>query len=202
MHYQMLVAGVNAYNRKEKKEGFPEKLYDEEPDYFKALDGNVPISERVGLIVNKWGKCRVSINDERLKKALKVFETDYRPVTGWKLNEISLWECHDQIVNGFCNFAEVVKYTGASKLLHILNPQFFMMWDDAIRYGYGCSENGEGYFNFLYRSQREIQEVLQTYRTEHDATKEISQRIYNGQTKSILKLLDEYNWAKYTEMLI
>lgn len=189
MDYRELLAGVNAYAKEgegRRIEEFPKVLYCKETKYFEALDGNVPISERVRLIVNKWGKCRVSINYKRLKKALKVFETDYRPFMGLKLNEISLWECHDQIVDIFCNFAEVVKYTGASKLLHILNPQFFMMWDDAIRSRYGCSKKGEGYFNFLYRSQREIQEVLQTYRTEHNATKEISQRIYSGQTKSIL----------------
>ena len=76
-----------------------------------------------------------------------------------------------------------------------------MMWDEDIRDRWGCSGNGEGYFNFLSRSQREIQEVLQTYTKEQDTTEEISQRIYTGRKKTIVKLLDEYNWAKWQEWI-
>jgi len=198
MHYTELLAGVNAYARAEKIriEKFPEELYEPETKYFKALDDSKPFSERAKFIVNGWGS-RVHIDSTKLQREYEVFQRDYRAVTGWNLAGLSLWDHHDIIVKIFSKFADIVKYTGASKVLHILNPQFFMMWDVAIRHKYGCFDNGEGYFNFLYRSLREIQEVLQTYTNEHGTTIEISQRIYSGQTKTVVKLLDEYNWAKY-----
>lgn len=217
MHYKRLIAGVNAYywERKMNRESFPESPYQEggaEPDYFDALNEKKPISERVRIIVNKWGKCGAHIVDAKLRTALKNFQKKRKLVLQWNMarfTQSSLWDNHHEIVGLFDSFVESLKrrgysYTGASKALHILNPAFFVMWDDAIRYEYGCSEINEGYFNFLLRSQKEIKEVFETYIKDygnaHDPSKEIPQRIYseyNGHSKTIVKLLDEYNWAKY-----
>lgn len=197
MHYRKLVAGINAYASEGETtiDEFPKELYDEETKYFLAFDQKTHMIERAKIIVNKWGKCRVHIDDKKLRNALRVFNKKYKSVLDWKLSELLLWEQHDTIVEIFNNFVDVVKYTGTSKLLHILNPEFFMIWDVKVRHRYGCSENAEGYFNFLYRSQKEIKEMLNSYKEDYGATKEISQRIYEGKTKTILKLLDEYNYA-------
>jgi len=209
MHYKRLVAGVNAYyNQGEmNKEKFPVQLYPkggEELAYFEALYEEKPISERIKIIVNKWGNCRVNIDNVKLQNALKIFQKEQELVLKWNLTKLSLWDNHDKILKLFSAFMEPLKYTGASKALHILNPDFFVMWDIDIREAYGCFKNEEGYFNFLLRTQRELEDVCDTYIKDFgnnsNPIKEIPKKIYSdykGQFKTIVKLLDEYNWAHY-----
>lgn len=214
MHYKELLAGVNAYYYAGKKNGenFPKKIHKDsgkELKYYDALDEKKPRFERIKIFVNKWGKSRVHIDDAKLKKNLKIFQEKYEKMLQWDIiqfTQTSLWTNHDEIVELFKLFAEVLKYTGTSKALHILNQDFFMMWDGDIRQkGYGCfGGSGEGYFNFLLRSQKEIEEVCKTYIKDYgnvnDPSKEIPQKIYsvyNGHSKTIVKLLDEYNFARY-----
>lgn len=192
--------------RKEKiSQRSPMKNGGEDPKYYSALDDTMPISERIGIIVNKWGKCRLHIDNAGLQKTLKIFQDKYSKMLRWDITQVSLWDNHDEIVELFKLFGKNLKSTGSSKALHVLNPSFFAMWDYDIRHsGYGCSETEEGYFNFLLRSKKEIEEILKTYINDYgrvnNPSEKLSKRIYspyNGHTKTILKLLDEYNWAKY-----
>jgi len=199
MHYRELLKGINAYASEGKitMDVFPKEPYKEQKEYFDAFDAQKLKSERAKIIINKWGKCRRHIDDEKLDESLKNFDKKYKSSLDWKLCELSLWQHRNRILEIFKNFVDVVKYTGTSKLLHILNPEFFMIWDQAVRHGYGCSYNEEGYFNFLFRSQKEIQELLKTYKADKGNIKNISKKAYKGKEKTILKLLDEYNWARY-----
>jgi hypothetical protein len=200
MHYTELLRGVNALasNNQNQGNGFPIQLYPEETFYLDALENAQPITNRAVNLLRRWNR-RVHINEEQLQIAYGNVPND---VLNWNLEDLSLWEHKIQIIERFSEFIVAVRYTGASKALHILNPRFFMMWDGAIRRGYGCCENEEGYFNFLLRSQREIQEVISTYTNDYSANGEISQRIYAGRVKSILRLLDEYNFARYRRQWI
>ena len=197
MHYTELLKGVNAYASDNQNQAgtFPRKLYPEEAFYFEVLDNTKPLTMRAITFLKKWNR-RVKINNDKLQTVCQKVPT---VVLNWSLQYLPLWDHKSQIIEIFCEFIPAVKYTGTSKALHILNPGFFMMWDDKIRYGYGCSENEEGYFNFLIRTQKEIQEVIQTYTKDYPINGEISQLIYSGRVKSIVKLLDEYNFAKYTK---
>jgi hypothetical protein len=212
MYYKKMLTGVNAYYSEGKNRGdkFPKIPYEnggEDPKYYIALDKAISISERINIIVNKWGKCRLHIDNTGLQKILKIFQEKYNKMSRWDIIQVSLWDNHEEIVELFKLFMKNLKSTGSSKALHILNPSFFAMWDDAIRRkGYGCSETEEGYFNFLLRSQKEIKEILETYVNDYgksnNTSKELSQRIYSpykGHTKTLLKLLDEYNWVTYTK---
>jgi len=200
MHYTELLRGVNALasNNQNQANAFPVQLYPEETCYLDALENAQPVTKRAVNLLRLWNR-RVHINEKQLKIAYKNVPDD---VLNWNLEDLPLWEHKIQIIQRFSEFIDAVRYTGASKALHILNPRFFMMWDYAIRRGYGCCENGEGYFNFFLRSQREIQEVIETYTNDYPANEEISQRIYAGRVKSVLRLLDEYNVAKYRERWI
>lgn len=201
MHYTELLRGVNAYASDNQNQGnaFPKQLYPEEAFYFEALDNPRPITtDRLVTFLKKLNP-RVHIDERQLQTAYKNVPKD---VLSWNLEDSALWENKRQITQLFSRFAAAVKYTGAAKALHILNPRFFMMWDVKIRCGYGCYCEAEGYFNFLWRSQREIQEIRRTYTADYPGNQEISQRIYAGQVKSILKLLDEYNFARYTRRWI
>lgn len=195
MHYTELLRGVNAYasEGENTQPAFPTIPYPEGEFYFGILIGDQPLVDKVVKFLKKWNR-RVKIDYSLLESACSYVPQD---VMKWNLLDLPLWEYKEIIVEIFSRFVEAVKYTGAAKALHISNPELFIMWDVKIREGYGCYQNGEGYFNFLLRSQREIQEVIQTYTKEHGRAKEITQRVYGGPPKTLLKLLDEYNWAKY-----
>ena len=100
-------------------------------------------------------------------------------------------------------------YTGASKIMHVLVPELFVMWDDTIRCAYGCRvtsemEAGEKYFKFLKRAQRVARDVVDSYRIENscsvrEAERRIRRELYEGGFYTIARLLDQYNFQRYTK---
>lgn len=76
-----------------------------------------------------------------------------------------------------------------SKALHLLGPSFFPLWDDKIAraYGYSYYNNpASTYISFL-RDMKDVARELQTgVNTEETGS-------------TLLKLIDEYNYAKYTK---
>jgi hypothetical protein len=79
---------------------------------------------------------------------------------------------------------------GTAKALHLLGPGFFPIWDDKIAKAYGClyGKTSSGrYIKFIGISV-EMSKVLAPHVHRTD--------------RSILKLMDEYNYAKYTKQWI
>ncbi len=77
---------------------------------------------------------------------------------------------------------------GTSKLIHGINPNLFVMWDNGISEHYGCYPNSTGYINFMRLMQEEILNILKKHRKD-DIIKETN--------KTLPKLLDEYNWINF-----
>jgi len=78
----------------------------------------------------------------------------------------------------------------AAKALHLLAPNFFPLWDDKIARAYGCYYNNnpaEKYISFC-KIMKEMAEKVKNY--------------INDSERSILKLIDEYNYSKYTQRWI
>jgi len=76
---------------------------------------------------------------------------------------------------------ESVKYTGASKIMHLLNRELFVMWDrdtrDELRYG----ESADEYFRFLKDMQNKYKNVE-----------------WSSPKKTLAKAIDEYNQVTIT----
>lgn len=101
--------------------------------------------------------------------------------------------------------------TAISKILHLLNPELFVMWDFKIRKMYkdkypAVRESANGYLEFLKAVQREIKEAIQeeskrSGRSEQEIVEKICTQLpskklgpeYNR--KTLAKLVDEYNWT-------
>lgn len=74
-----------------------------------------------------------------------------------------------------------------SKALHLLSPGFFSLWDDRIAREYDCHyahQPAEKYVAFSYKMK--------------EIAKQIGANVSCG-NKTILKLIDEYNYAKFTK---
>jgi hypothetical protein len=74
-----------------------------------------------------------------------------------------------------------------AKALHLLAPDFFPLWDNTIARVYGCrygSRPAEQYVTFC-GIVRSMAEVVKDYKASPDRT--------------LIKLIDEYNYSKYTK---
>lgn len=79
---------------------------------------------------------------------------------------------------------------GASKALHLLAPAFFPLWDAKIADAYGCAyyDDPVGKYIQFCRITRQVAEAVQGYMPTKD--------------KTLVKLIDEYNYSKYTQRWI
>jgi len=75
----------------------------------------------------------------------------------------------------------------ASKALHLLAPNFFPLWDYKIARAYKCPYShkpAQSYVTFC-KTTKEVADTVRRYAPRSD--------------KTLLKLIDEYNYSKYTK---
>lgn len=75
--------------------------------------------------------------------------------------------------------------TATSKVLHLVIPDLFMMWDSKIRKTYGFKDSGVEYVRFLVNMQNWIKKLGT-----------IVKNLQAQYGKPLTKLIDEYNWKK------
>ena len=99
------------------------------------------------------------------------------------IEEINFEDYKEDIRIIYETLAEIkgIQFTGTSKLMHLKNPEVFVMWDGYIRKAYGLKKGDfEDYFNFLKLMQKE----------------------FNGfcgkDKRTLAKCIDEYNYVKFT----
>jgi len=140
--------------------------------------------------LNKWGICRIPNNSKiELFQALVNLKENIQYFKGKKL-----WENFDfkdkkqkaLIKKIFSDLEKIPKISSVaiSKMMHMFNPDFFIMWDNGIQERYGFYGNVKGYTYFLQRIKKKIVEnnLIEDYN--------------NSKLKdeiTLLKLIDEYN---------
>jgi uncharacterized protein YwbE len=74
-----------------------------------------------------------------------------------------------------------------SKALHLLAPNFFPLWDDKIARHYGCYYDVDPAIKYIFfsKTMKTLADRVQGYTNRPDRT--------------VLKLIDEYNYSKYTQ---
>ena len=228
MEYRDLVKAAiedAKFNRKSvsiDKNGYPIRPLpvDYNSDYEKALRTKNP--EDIARFLKRW-KIRRKIDLTKLEQRIRNKRKELNALENLNIVSANLEgfiqlssqtkSLHDIIVNLFNEFTDVAEdssrqYTAASKILHVLLPKLFVMWDRCIRCAYGCDfkrpeDAGEKYFKFLKRVQKEAREAVKSYCTEHKcsinkAIQTIREKLYEGGFYPFTKLLDEYNYQKYT----
>lgn len=88
------------------------------------------------------------------------------------------------------------------KILHLLNPEIFVMWDEAIEKNYKrknsrIRDSPEGYLEFLKEAQKELREALEDHQKETGkGLDEIEEEIqHKYKNKTLARIIDEYNWT-------
>lgn len=106
----------------------------------------------------------------------------------------------DEVAN--CTAIERYESTDASKMLHTILPNFFVMWDDKIKtWTVGGGSDGRTYSHeFLPKMQRELNEAIESCMTEMKLDRKAAIKHIREQCgyETLAKLADEYNYVKYT----
>lgn len=115
--------------------------------------------------------------------------------------------CYASIVSIGYNFGK----TATSKLLHVLNPKLFVMWDKPIFEAYNSqnpsiTDSARGYIEYLKVMQQSASQLqidfcndprMTSYRHLGPAGY-LSLRLNFNPHKTLAKFLDEYNWVTIT----
>ncbi|WP_455365060.1 hypothetical protein [[Eubacterium] cellulosolvens] len=160
--------------------------------------------------LNQW-KCRLSyVCAPSLAKTLRscsqIF-SQFRDDHLEKVNPDYLFNHSEPIEEAFWRISSVragrrsIGPTATSKILHLVNPQFFMMYDRNIRLGYGCSENESGYMHFMLIMKQLGDNLIYEYASTRKISKTEALHHLAAECKSsattLPKLLDEYNWIEF-----
>jgi len=125
--------------------------------------------------------------DPRIKRAIEFIqgdETDSKK----EYIQITISKLGDMEKNVLTSTRLIMKSPVAvAKTLHILAPRFFPLWDDKIARAYDCYYNQDpsGKYVKFCMITRSMVEKMQGHVTRED--------------KTIIKLIDEYNYSKHTK---
>jgi hypothetical protein len=139
------------------------------------------------IILATWnsGAFRFSVNDTQnlfdLQKAIKEVDPLFERVERRNF-KAGFDKIGDTVKKIYSTLSKVkgVKYTGASKVMHLLNRELFVMWDTKVREELGYGTTDEDYLNFLKEMHRKF--------------KNLEWSISN---KTLAKAIDEYNQVTY-----
>ncbi|MBA7559442.1 hypothetical protein ES708_01056 [subsurface metagenome] len=165
--------------------------------YFWGEPYNVAIG--VGALLLTWNRAFYRFGSFDFDKLENCIATNFEKLNSFRNRYItSLSKSDDKDIS--CLFKEFLealqidsgKYSGrkspvgVSKALHLLAPSFFPIWDNRIAraYGYNYYKNPEEKYVLFCRTVRTVTNGVKDY--------------INYSDKTIIKLLDEYNYSKYT----
>lgn len=161
------------------------------------------MADGLGVLLLTWNQAfyRYGIFDfDKLEKCISV---NFKKIENFRNRDIStlLSSDEDDIRHLFNQFLEALQIdsgkmqgrkspVAVAKTLHLLAPNFFPLWDDKIARAYGCYYNekpAEKYISFC-KITKSIVNKVKDFIVRSD--------------KTLTKLIDEYNYSKYTQRWI
>ena len=174
----------------------------------KSADSSNPSYEEAAILLsfaNGWSS-RMQCKVDDVQRALREIQGNLNALRGESILDVCLNNPNHQLicrsfkVLATCNSRGRNEPTGTSKMLHIINPDLFVMWDTAIRDAYRMSGNWIQYAEFLCKMQqlakRAVEQVKANERHFSDETAIAS---LTGCKHTLAKVMDEFNFMKYTK---
>jgi hypothetical protein len=177
--------------------------------YFETI--NNPEPKQIVFFLNSWGLMRRHFEVDKISKCMTESKNELEKFKKFRFETVDLAPLQDDVKGIFQKFLKSTNSPiAASKVLHVLAPSFFVMWDRAIRvaYGFGMSYNkkstrDEEYYLFLIRVQKELREAIQSYNDANSIENLVdgSARLiqFLNTSKTLAKIVDEYNLMKFTK---
>ncbi len=158
------------------------------------------MADGLGVLLLTWNQAFYRYGIFDFDKLEKCIADNLPKIENFRNRDISSLSSSDEgdIKHLFNNFLEALQIdsgkmrgrkspVAVAKTLHLLAPTFFPLWDDKIARAYGCYYNenpAEKYISFC------------------EITKTIADKVrnyINRPDKTLTKLIDEYNYSKYTQ---
>ena len=174
------------------------------------------VKDRVLKFLNQWSSHIPKTNE--VVKGIKAAHKELKPYLIELINE-NLWDSNFNkqiMINNenitiekaiyvtFKKFRDIgfkLREVASSKLLHQINPNLFIMWDNKIMKAYQIKGSEYSYvYEFLPLMQELLNEVIISYMEENNVNRNEAIFKLNNikKYKTMVKLLDEYNWINYT----
>ncbi len=161
------------------------------------------MADGLGVLLLTWNQAFYRYGIFNFDKLEKCITNNFQKIGKFRNRNISslLNSDEDDIKDLFAKFLEALQIDSGKKRgtkspvavakgLHLLAPKFFPIWDDKIARAYRCYYNenpAEKYVSFCRITKTIVNEV----------------REYIGRSdKTLIKLIDEYNYSKYTKKWI
>jgi len=161
------------------------------------------MADGLGVLLLTWNQAFYRYGSFDFDRLEHVIHDTFPAVASYRDRDIETFETSDEVVikNLFGQFLDALQIgngkmkgrkspVAVSKALHLLGPGFFPLWDDRISRAYDCHyayQPAEKYVTFSHK-MKEIARQIGTY-------------VPSG-NKTLLKLIDEYNYAKFTKAWI
>lgn len=158
------------------------------------------MTDALGVLLSTWNQAFYRYGSFDYGSLENCITANFSTLEGFKKRYISTLSEKDEkeiksLFNAFLKALQIAsgKSKGkkspvaVAKALHLLAPGFFPLWDKEIAWAYGC------YYN---------EDPADKYVTFSKITKTIAEGVkdYVPRTnKTLLKLIDEYNYSKYTQ---
>lgn len=134
-------------------------------------------------------------------------DIDFRAPRNIGNEKLDHFEILHSIFAEFCGVGHKFRWVAASKTLHQMLPKLFVMWDNPICEKLGFSLNTRSYVHdFLPLMQKEANEAIETCMKDQGCARDVAIHFIIekcseicGYDKTLTKLVDEYNWMKYTK---
>jgi hypothetical protein len=215
MKYQDL---INNVNKLEKEIGSTEPIYfgtierlREVQKDLSILDISRDLCGTIKIFLIKWGNMARVVGQKNLDwkgfgEALRSLEKEFSVLRDKRFLIMNFDDEVSNAIRAICRGLKPFPYlrgaTTVSKILHVLNPEIFVMWDGKIREEYHrinrcINDSPEGYLEFLEMAQKEIMEAL------NDRQKETGKRLdeieieirSKYKDKTLARIFDEYNYS-------
>ncbi|NWF76764.1 MAG: hypothetical protein HXY53_09410 [Nitrospirae bacterium] len=191
------IKGCNAFKKREKRDS----MYKVATFLVKHFWGSPrDMSDALGILLFTWNHAfyRYGLFDyDKLEKCIK---NNIPKLEEFRNRNIFNLKRDDErdIKNLFNNFHKALQISegrlkgksspvAVSKALHLLAPDFLPLWDNKIAQAYGC-----------YYSVNPAEEYVRFCRIVKAIAEQVKDFI-SPTDKTILKLIDEYNYSKYTQ---
>jgi len=141
------------------------------------------------IILATWnmGRFRFVVKNRqnliKLKNAIEKCKPLFEKIKHENFQNVNFDSIKDTVAEIYSTLSKIkgVEYTGASKIMHLFNPNLFVMWDSYIRNYYRFKGDAQSYINF----QKLMQKKFGTIK-------------WNKTGKTLAKAIDEYNYITIT----
>ena len=147
----------------------------------------------------QWGKMGRVLGHKGCRRTatkLKEMEKKFKDFQNFNLASINIPQVSDEIEELYNEILNTewksdkgrtkrVGPTATAKVLHLIVPDLFMIWDRKIRVDYCLGDSGREYVQFLLNMQNWIKKLSS-----------ILEKMQKDYGKSPTKIVDDYNWIK------